>query len=159
MNFLLWMVAVGLIVAGIIGVIVPAIPGTLLVFAGLFVAAAIDGFTKVGWLTILILALLTLASYAVDFIASTLGAKRVGASKLSLIGAMLGMLVGLFFGIPGMVIGPFAGAVIGELIVKRDPVQAGKAGLAAWIGMLVATIVKLGLVFVMLGLFILVYIL
>jgi len=156
---LLWIVAAFLVIAGLVGIVLPAVPGTLLVFLGLCVAAAIDGFQKVGWITLAFLAVLTLLAYGIDFVAASLGAKRVGASKGAIIGAALGMLIGLFFGIPGIILGPFLGAIAGEWIVARDLRQAGKAGAGTWLGLILGTAAKLALVFVMIGIFALSYLL
>jgi uncharacterized protein YqgC (DUF456 family) len=148
-----------LVVAGILGTVLPALPGAPLVFAGLFVAAWAEGFEKVGWLTLGVLAVLTLLTVAVDFLAASLGAKRVGASWLALAGAGLGMLVGLFFGLPGIILGPFAGAVLGEYAARRDWAQARKAGFGTWLGLLIGVAGKLTLIFTMVGIFALAYVL
>jgi len=105
---LLWFLAILMVGVGVVGVFIPVLPGTLLVFLGLLVAASVDGFQKVGWIPIVLLGLLAASSYVIDLIASAHGAKRVGASKHAAIGAIIGSVVGLFFGIPGIVIGPFA---------------------------------------------------
>ena len=96
---------------------------------------------------------MTIASFAIDFAATALGARRVGATPLAIAGAMLGTLVGVFFGIPGLVLGPFLGAVAGELVSHGKAQQAARAGVATWIGLLFGTLTKLALVFTMLGLF------
>lgn len=156
---LLWIVAIILVGVGVAGTVLPALPGTPLVFVGLLIAAWADGFQKVGWITLVFLAILTLASFAVDFLATSMGAKRVGASYLAVGGAVLGTIVGIFFGIPGLLLGPFLGAVAGEYISRRDLRQAGKVGLGTWLGLVVGSAAKLALTFLMLGLFITAYIL
>ena len=152
-----WLVAVVLVAVGAAGVVLPALPGAPLVFAGLLVAAWIEDFQKVGPFTLVILGLLTVAIVVVDFASSALGAKRVRASKLAIAGAMLGALAGLFLGIFGLIFGPFVGAVLGEYLARRDLRQAGKVGLGTWIGLLVGTAAKLALVFVMLAIFVAAY--
>jgi uncharacterized protein YqgC (DUF456 family) len=149
---MLWLVAILLVVIGLVGTIVPALPGPILVFTGLLVAAWADGFTRIGVLTLIVLAVLTVAAYAVDFAASAVGVRRAGASTRAAVGAALGALAGIFFGLPGLILGPFVGAVLGELTVRRNLPLAGRAGLAAWIGFVVGTAVKLALVFGMIGL-------
>ena len=150
----LWYVlAAVLIVVGVIGTILPALPGVPLVFAGMFVAAWADGFQHVGLWTLVGLGVLTLIAVAVDFLAGLAGAKRVGASRLALIGAAVGTLVGLFFGIAGLLLGPFLGALIGELFAGGTLQRAANVGVGAWIGFLVGTVLKLGVCFAMLGLF------
>lgn len=152
-----WLVAVVLVAVGAAGVVLPALPGAPLVFAGLLVAAWIEDFEKVGPFTLVILGLLAVAIILVDVAASALGAKRVRASNWAIAGAMMGALGGLFLGIFGLILGPFVGAVLGEYLARRDLNQAAKVGLGTWIGMLVGTAAKLALVFVMLALFVAAY--
>jgi len=153
----LWIVAIVLVLAGIAGSVLPALPGVPLVFLGLLLGAWIDHFQKVGWFTLIVLGLLTLLSFAVDFLATSMGAKRVGASKWAVVGSALGTLAGLFFGIPGLILGPFLGAVAGELIARRGQRQAVRSGFGAWIGLLVGTAGKLALIFAMVGIFLTAY--
>ena len=156
---LLWVLAALLIAIGFAGLVIPGLPGTPLVFAGLLAAAWADGFQKVGWPTLILLAILTALSLLVDFAAGLLGIQRTGASRLALVGAAVGSLVGLFLGIPGLLLGPFVGAVVGELLARKDWKQAGRAGLGAWLGFILGTLTKLALCFAMLGLFVLSYLL
>ncbi|MEG3788571.1 DUF456 domain-containing protein [Lysobacter sp. CCNWLW3] len=143
-----------LILVGIAGTVLPALPGLPLVFAGMLLAAWAGGFQQVGWLMLTVLGLLTLVSLGVDFLATAMGAKRVGASKLALIGAMAGTFAGLFFGPIGLFAGPFVGALGGELIHSRQLGQATKVGVGTWVGILVGTVLKLGLAFAMVALFV-----
>jgi uncharacterized protein YqgC (DUF456 family) len=154
---LLWMVAAVLVVVGIAGTVVPTLPGSPLVFLGLLVAAWANDFQKVGWVTLTLLGLLASISFGVDIWAARHGARRVGASRLALVGGLVGSVVGFFFSIPGLILGPFLGAFLGELIARRDLRGAGRAGLATWLGMLLAAVGHLAVVFVMLGLFATVY--
>jgi len=142
-----------LVVIGLAGTILPVIPGTLLVFAGLFTAAWAEQFAKVGWIPLAIIGALGLLSFVADLVSSLLGAKRVGASPQALVGAALGGLVGLFFSIPGMLIGPFAGAVAGELVACGGLRQAGKVGLGTWLGLLLGAVLKVVIAFLMIGTF------
>ena len=153
MTILLWALAVVLIIAGFVGIVMPALPGTWLILGGLILAAWADGFMRVGVWTLVVIGLIGAASYFVDFIAAALGAKRLGASKRAMVGAAFGTLAGLFFGLPGLVIGPFVGAVVGELTMNHDWKKAGRAGVAAWIGFAIGTAVKVGLAFAMIGIF------
>jgi len=153
MDVILWIVALALVTIGIAGIVLPALPGTVLIFAGLLLAAWADGFTRVGWPTLVVIGLLGAATHLVDFVAAAWGTSRVGASPRAAIGAGLGTLAGLLFGLPGIIIGPFAGAVLGELTVHRDYARAGKVGLAAWIGFIAGTVVKVGLAFTMIAIF------
>jgi hypothetical protein len=146
-----------LVVTGVLGTVVPALPGAPLVLAGLFIAAWIDGFREVGWFTLTILSLITLVTLAIDVGASAVGAQRVRASRLALVGATLGTLVGFFFGVPGLLLGPFLGAAAGEYLARRDLRRAGKVGFAAWLGLIFAAAAKLAIVFTMLGIFAIAY--
>ncbi len=180
-NTLWWILSIGMIVVGIAGTVLPALPGTLLVLAGIVLGAWIDGFGRVSGWTVGFIALLAAAAFAVDYLAAVLGAKKVGASRLALIGAAIGTVLGIFTGLVGLIFMPLVGAVIGEyiaqtrrggpnpggpavlnpdgsVVVNRGSAsgagqQAAKVGLATWIGLLVGTVVKLVLVFVMVGVF------
>lgn len=154
MTIALWAVAVALIVVGFAGIILPALPGTMLIFAGMVLGAWADGFTRVGAGTLVLVGVIAAASYGVDFVAAAMGVKRLGASPRAMVGAGLGTLLGLFFGLPGLVLGPFAGAVLGELSANRDLARAGRAGLAAWIGFAIGAVVKVALAFTMLAIFV-----
>jgi uncharacterized protein len=153
----MWVLATVMVLAGLAGAVLPALPGVPLVFGGLIVAAWIDDFQRVGWITLTLLGLMTVASFAIDFAATAMGAKRVGASKLAIVGAALGALGGLFLGIPGLILGPFIGAVAGEMMSHGEWRKATQAGLATWMGLLFGTLAKLALVFTMLGIFLFAY--
>ena len=152
-TILLWLLAGLMVIAGLAGTVIPAMPGVPLVFAGLFVGAWIGDFQAVGWVTIGILAALAAVAWIVDFIAGAAGARYLGASSRAFWGATLGAIVGIFFGLVGMLLGPFIGAMIGELSGGNDIVSSGRAGVGAWLGMVVATAIKLALVFLMIGIF------
>ena len=155
---LYYLIATAMIVVGLIGTVLPALPGLPLMFGGMLVAAWTDGFNNVPSWVLVLLGLLTLLSLAIDFWATALGAKRVGASRSAIIGAMLGTLAGLFFGPLGLLLGPFAGALGGELLHRRslqahDLGHATKVGFGTWLGILFGTALKLAIVMAMLGLF------
>lgn len=150
---LLWIVVVLLVAVGIAGAVLPALPGAVLVFAGLLLGAWIDDFSYVGRGSLLVLAVMAVGTYSVDFAASALGAQRAGADKRAIIGAALGAVVGLFFGLPGILLGPFIGAVLGEYLAQRDLERAGKVGLATWLGMALGSAAKLALVLSMIVFF------
>jgi uncharacterized protein YqgC (DUF456 family) len=153
MTILLWACCVALVAVGLAGVVFPALPGTVLIFAGLLLGAWVDNFTRVSPWTLLLIGVLGAASYLVDFVAAALGAQRVGASPRAVIGAGLGTLLGLPLGLPGVIFGPLAGAILGELTAHRDLKRAGHVGLAAWIGFLVGTAVKIALACSMIAIF------
>ncbi len=146
--------AIVLVVIGLAGTVLPVLPGVPLIFAGLLLIAYQDGFSKVGVVTIVILGVLAVIAVAVDYVAAMMGAKRAGASRLAIIGATLGTVFGLFLGIFGIIIGPFVGAAVGEFIARKDALQAGKVGLATWLGIVVGIAAKLGIAFLMVGIFV-----
>jgi uncharacterized protein YqgC (DUF456 family) len=151
---LYYVLAVALILVGIAGVVLPALPGLPLVFLGMLLAAWAGDFQQIGWGVLVVLGLLTLLSVGVDVFATLIGAKRVGASRKALLGAVLGTFAGLFFGPIGLFAGPFVGALLGELWHGRELGQATKVGLGTWLGIVVGVVLKLGLAFAMLGLFV-----
>lgn len=159
MPVFFWIASVLMVVVGVAGTLMPAVPGTPLVFAGLLLAAWIDGFQRVGAPTLVVLALMTAAAFLVDFVSASLGAKRAGASREAVIGAALGTLVGIFFGLPGLLLGPFVGAVTGEYLSCRDLAGAGRVAAGTWFGFVFGVLVKLALAFAMVGLFVISYLL
>jgi uncharacterized protein len=153
MDILLWIIGIVLVIVGLVGTVLPALPGAMLIVAGLVLAAWADGFARVSVWTLVVIGVIGAASYLVDFAAGALGAKKFGASPRAMIGAGLGTLAGLFLGPVGIIFGPFVGAILGELTVHRDIAKVGKAGLAAWIGFLVGMVVKVGIAFLMIAIF------
>jgi len=152
----LWLLAIILVVAGMAGLLFPALPGAPILFAGLFVAAWAEGFEYVGTGTLIVMGIMALLMYVLDFLASAFGAKRFGASNRAIIGAALGAIVGIFFGIPGILQGPFIGAVLGELAAQSDLRTAGRAGIGATVGLALGAAAKLALAFTMVGIFVVV---
>lgn len=150
----LWTAVVALMLVGLAGIVLPMLPGTVLIFAAILLGAWIDDFTKISTWTVALAALLTVISLVCDYVAAALGAKRVGASRQAIIGAVLGTLLGIFTGLWGLVFMPLVGAAIGEYMVLRDLQRAGRVGVATWVGLLLGTAVKIALAFTMLGMFI-----
>lgn len=150
---LLWGLALLLVLAGIAGAVLPAIPGAPLVLGGLVLAAWIDGFAKVGWLPLVLIGLLAALAFVVDLVATSLGAKRAGASPLALVGAGVGTVAGLFFGLLGVLAGPFVGAALGEYVARKDLRQAGRAGVGTWLGIVLGSAAKVALMLAMVGVF------
>ena len=146
-----------LVLVGLAGMVVPILPGVLFVLGGLFIAAWAHGFTRVGPVGLSLIGALAALAFVADFLASFLGAKRVGASARALVGAVLGGVVGIFMGIPGMVLGPFVGAVLGELWARGGLAQAGKVGVGTWLGLLFAAIAKVVIAFLMIATFLAFY--
>ena len=149
-----WILAAVLVAVGLAGLILPAIPGAPLIFVGLLLAAWLEDFAFVGFWTIVLLAVIALLSYGVDLWATMFGAKRFGASRHAMIGAVIGSVAGVFLGFPGVIFGPFIGAVIGELLAQRSVQQAARAGIGATIGLVLGAALKLALAFAMIGIFI-----
>ncbi len=149
-----WIGTVLLIGLGLAGLVLPAIPGALLILAGLVLAAWAESFRYIGLWTIIVLAVLAILTYGVDFWATMFGAKKFGASKRAVIGALLGVVAGLFLGLPGVIFAPFIGAVVGELSAQRSLPQAARAGIGATVGLVLGAALKIALAFAMIGIFI-----
>jgi len=145
-----------LVLLGLAGTLLPAIPGAPMIFAGLALAAWAEDFAYVGWGTLVVIGILTAVTYAVDFVAGSLGARRFGASRRAVVGAALGAIVGLFFGLPGILLGPLVGAVLGELSARRSLGEAGRAGLGTALGLALGAAAKLALALSMVGVFVVV---
>jgi uncharacterized protein YqgC (DUF456 family) len=155
-DIIFYALAAALILVGLAGTILPALPGVPLVFAGMFVTAWVGDFARIGWPTLTILGVLTALAIIVDFVAGVLGAKRVGASGWALFGAAVGTVMGIFVGgIFGLILGPFIGAVLGELIAGSNLKRSTTVGIGAWLGFLFGTLAKIALCFTMLGVFVL----
>lgn len=148
-----WVPAIALIVTGVVGTFLPVLPGAVLVFGGMLLGAWIDDFQRVGWITLAILGLLTVLTFVVDIVSGLLGAKRVGASKLAIGGAAIGTVVGMFFGLVGILIAPFIGAVVGEIIARGQLAPAARVGFGTWLGLIAGTLVKFAVVLAMIGVF------
>jgi len=150
---LYYLLAAVLIVVGLLGTILPVLPGLPLMFAGMLLAAWTGGFERIGAVTLVVLGLLVLLSIIVDLLASIIGARRVGASNKALWGAGVGGLVGIFFGIPGLLAGPFLGAAVGEMADGREWRHASRVGLGTWLGLALGAALKIALAFSMLAVF------
>lgn len=154
MTAALFALAAVMMLVGLVGTILPALPGVPLIFAGMLLAAWADGFMHIGVWTLVLLGFLCVVAVAIDFIASLMGAKRVGASGWALFGAAVGTLAGFFLGIPGLILGPFVGALVGELVAGGTMRRAAEVGFGTWLGLLFGTLAKIALSFAMLGIFI-----
>lgn len=153
-SLILWILAAVLTVTGLAGLLLPIVPGAPVLFLGLLCGAWAEDFQYIGLWTLLILAVLTGLTYLVEFAASVLGVKKYGGSNRAVIGAAVGGVAGLFFGIPGILFGPFAGAVIGELSLQRTMDEAGRAGFGTVVGLAVGLAGKFAVGLVMIGIFI-----
>ena len=141
MDTTLWIVAVLLMLVGIAGTVLPALPGVPLIFGGVLLAAWIDDFQRISVVTVIVLAVLAVIGIVIDYVAAAMSAKRAGASRQGIIGAAIGTLAGLFTGLWGLLFMPLVGAAIGEFIAHQNMFRAGKVGAATWFGLLVATAV------------------
>lgn len=149
----LWILVFVLVLLGILGLALPVLPGVPILFGGLLLAAWIDAFAKVSVNTMIVIGVIGLLAWLIDFVASLMATKSVGASRQALVGTLIGGLVGILGGIPGIIIGTVGGAVIGELMAYRDPSRATKVGVAAGLGFVLALIVKLVFAMLMIGVF------
>lgn len=156
MELFWWLFVIVLFAVGLIGSVLPVLPGTTIILAAAIIHRMMLGAEKsIGWSAIAILILLTLASYALDFLGSYFGAKYFGATKWGTFGAILGALIGLFFGIIGLFIGPVIGAIAGEFIAGKKAIDAGRAGWGSLLGNLGGMIGKLVIALVMISIFLL----
>ena len=154
LDLLWWSLVVLLIAVGLAGTVLPALPGTALILAGIVLGAWIDGFTRVGALMVTAIAVLAVLSWVLDYVSGLLGARKVGASRKAVVGAMIGTVVGLFAGLIGVLFLPLVGAAIGEYLAVKDERRAVQVGIATWIGIMVGLVAKVVIGFMMIGLFI-----
>lgn len=150
----LWIASVALIVVGLAGTVLPALPGTVLILAGIVLGAWIDDFSRVGWGTLTVVIILAVMAWAMDYAAGLLGAKKVGASRYAIVGAALGTVAGIFMGLIGVLFMPLVGAAVGEYIARKDHQNAMKVGVATWLGIMAGLIAKVVIAFMMIGIFI-----
>ena len=157
MTAILVILALMLIVIGLLGTVLPALPGLPLMFLGSWLLAYSGDYQVIGSNTLIALGVLVAVGSAMDYVAGLLGAKFTGASKQALWGAFIGSLVGLFFSIPGLILGPLVGAAVGEFWARRDLLAAGKVGVGTFIGFIVGVVAKVGcalaVVFTLTGVF------
>lgn len=154
MELFWWALTLLLMALGIIGTVLPAIPGTAIILGAAILHRVMLGAERsVGWWTLGLLVLLTLASYAIDFAGGLLGARRFGATRWGMFGAFIGAILGLFFSLPGLLIGPIVGAVLGELLGGQRLVAAGRAGWGTLLGNLAALVGKIVIAFAMVACF------
>lgn len=154
-SLLLWILSAILTATGLSGLLLPVLPGAPLLFLGLLFGAWAEGFTYIGIWTLLALAVMAALTYVVEFAASILGVKKFGGSRRAMVGAALGGIAGLFLGLPGILLGPFAGAIIGELSLQRSLDQASRAGFGTVVGLALGVAGKLAIGIAMIGLFVL----
>lgn len=138
---------------GVIGCLLPVLPGTPIILAAAVGHRIYFGEHGPGWAVLAVLLVLTLLSLLFDQAASMIGAKKLGATWKGVTGAVVGGVLGLFFSIPGILLGPFIGATLFELLGDREFRDAVRAGTGATIGLLVGTVGKTALGLAMMLLF------
>lgn len=151
MEAALYLLAAVLIIGGVAGAILPILPGIPMIFGGIWLAAAVDEYDHLGWGWLVAIGIVGAVGVALDFISASLGAKKIGATPRALWGAGVGTTIGMFFGIPGLIIGPFAGAVVGELSSGKSILRSAHVGMSTWVGMLVGVLAKVVISFLMIG--------
>lgn len=151
---MLWVLCVVLMVLGLAGTVLPVLPGTLLVWAGIVLGAWIDDFARISMTTLAVITLLAVLAWALDYAAGWMGAQRAGASKQALVGAAVGTVLGLFMGFVGVLFMPLVGAALGEYLARKDHGRAAKVGVATWVGIVVGLVAKVVISFIMVGIFI-----
>jgi uncharacterized protein YqgC (DUF456 family) len=150
---LVWTLAVVLILVGLAGTVLPALPGTALVLGGIVLAAWSEDFTRVGVATVVTVAVLAVVAWLLEALAGLLGARKVGASRHALAGAAIGTVAGLFMGLVGVLFMPLVGAAVGEYLARRDGARAVHVGVATWLGITAGMVAKVVIAFMMVGLF------
>ena len=155
-SLVLWIFSAILTFTGLAGLLLPLVPGAPLLFLGLLLGAWAEGFRYVGLWTLLALAGMAALTYVVEFAASILGVKKYGGSRRAMVGAAVGGIVGIFLGFPGILLGPFVGAVIGELSLQRSLDEASRAGFGTVVGMAIGVAGKLAIGIAMIGIFLLI---
>ncbi|HEX3950166.1 MAG TPA: DUF456 family protein [Steroidobacteraceae bacterium] len=153
MHVFLYVIAAVLILVGLAGAVVPMLPGIPIIFGGIWLIAALDHYQHVGSGWLIGIGIIAAAGLLLDFTAAALGAKRVGASAQAIAGALIGTVIGLFLGIPGLIFGPFAGALIGEYLAGRTLERSARVGIATWAGLIFGTLMKLAASIMMVVLF------
>jgi uncharacterized protein YqgC (DUF456 family) len=140
-------------VLGLVGTVVPFLPGTPLVFLGALVYAFATAWSPIGAGRLVILGALTLLAHVLHYVAGALGVRRAGGSAWGGLGALLGAIVGVFFGLPGLFIGPMLGAIAGELLRSGELGTSIRTGIAAVVGMLLGAVANFTIAVVMIALF------
>jgi uncharacterized protein YqgC (DUF456 family) len=143
-----------LMLAGVVGSIVPFVPGAPLIFAGALLHAVATDFNPIGAGRLAILAALGVLGWALEHVAGAVGARRAGASRAAVVGAMIGMVVGVMVAPIGLLLGPILGAIAGELLSGRAPEASVRAGIGAAVGALTGVVAHFAMALVMVALFV-----
>jgi uncharacterized protein len=149
-----WLFVIVMMALGLIGSVIPVLPGTTIIFAAALIHRLVLGPDRsLGWSALIVMAALTLLTYVIDAAAGFLGARRFGATKWGVIGAVAGGLVGLFFGLFGIFVWPVVGAIAGELIAGKEMMKAGRAAWGTFLGGIAGMIGKLFIGLIMIVIF------
>lgn len=156
MPALWWSVTLFLMFLGLVGTVLPLLPGTTIILAAAILHHFMLGVSEsVSWWTIGGLTLLTLLSYALELVSGTLGAKWFGATRWGAIGGILGAIVGLFFGLIGIFVGPLVGVLLGEILGGKGLLPAGKSTWGTLLGTGAGMVGKFLIAVIMIGWFLL----
>ena len=142
MEVVLLILAFICLVVGIIGCIVPGLPGTPVAYAGLWIAQATER-VDFSWQMLLVWGIVTVVVSVLDYVVPAWGTKQFGGTRYGVWGSTIGVFVGLFAGPWGVILGPLVGAVVGELLGGKAAAEAIRAGWGSFIGLLFGTILKL----------------
>lgn len=149
-----WVVAISLMISGLAGTVLPIIPGHLLILIGALLYKWIHPNDALSWWGIVILAVLVVAAYVIDFLSGALGAKWFGGSKWAVWGVLAGGIVGLFFGLPGLILGPLVGGFVFEILfAKKELKSATKSTVGTAVGSTVGLVARLVIGVLMIGVF------
>ncbi|WP_405373431.1 DUF456 domain-containing protein, partial [Pseudobutyrivibrio sp.] len=127
---------------GVIGCIVPGLPGTPIAYLGLWIAQATER-VDFSWQFLLVWGIVMVVVSVLDYVVPAWGTKHYGGTKYGVWGSTLGVFVGLFFGAAGVILGPLVGAVLGEMLSGKALAEALKAGWGSFVGILFGTVIKL----------------
>lgn len=155
MTALYWTLTLALMAIGLVGTLVPMLPGTTLILLGAVLHHLLLPAQSAGWPTLIGLTLLMLAAHVVDFVSGAVGAKRFGATKWGAYGGLIGALVGIFFGLPGLLVGPLFGVFVGELLGGQGVLPAGRSTWGTLIGTAAGMVLKLAIAVAMIAWFLL----
>ena len=147
-----WTLLVVLLLGGLAGVLLPFLPGALIIFIGALLHKVLTP-EWLSWTTIVVLGVMVLVERLLDFLGTMVGARWLGSTRWGLLGAVVGGIVGIFFGLPGLILGPVFGALIGEIVFARRSLGlSAKAGFGAAVGFGISTVARIGLALLMIAL-------
>jgi hypothetical protein len=152
-DLVLWLIVGTLLFLGLAGTIIPFLPGTPLIVVAALVHAIATGWTPITVGRLVVLAALAALGFVLQHVSSALGARHAGGGRWAIVGALVGGIVGLFFGLPGLLLGPPLGAIAGELLESGDLRSSVRTGLATFAGMAAGAVANFAIAVMMIGLF------